>query len=136
MSSGLLLLSAQGFFLVFRSTERHIKCMSEDHTVAKKDTWLSIQDVFHDEEVTWIIFWFLTGVYRNLIHCPHCGLSSYIDAINCKIFRHAVYKNNFQFIPPHAPEQVCRELVEKDQVYGCAKPFWFDGYELRVCGWI
>jgi hypothetical protein len=57
--------------------------------------------------------------------CPHCKqeIMVFIKEINCKIFRHAVFKNNFEQINPHLPFDDCNELVKKDLVFGCAKPF-------------
>jgi hypothetical protein len=57
--------------------------------------------------------------------CPHCSLQVqvYEHEINCSIFRHGVYKNSGIQMPPHAPQQMCEQLVATDQIYGCGKPF-------------
>jgi len=57
--------------------------------------------------------------------CPHCDMFIQVhkDHINCRIFRHAVYKNTYQPINPHAPKQECDALLEGNHVYGCCKPF-------------
>lgn len=57
--------------------------------------------------------------------CPHCaaGIEVFISDVNCKIFRHAYLKCNKQQINPHTPKNVCDELVKRDLVIGCAKPF-------------
>ena len=57
--------------------------------------------------------------------CPSCftGIQVHISQINCRIFRHAAYKNTLTPIHPHAPKEVCEMLVQTGQVYGCAKPF-------------
>jgi len=59
-----------------------------------------------------------------IINCPHCNLDVFIhkNEINCRIFRHAVYKNGDQ-VNPHLDQISCEKLVESDQVYGCCKPF-------------
>ena len=67
-------------------------------------------------------------VYRNnalYFVCPHCegGIEVFTSDINCKIFRHAYLKCNKQQINPHTPKNVCCELVKRDLVIGCAKPF-------------
>jgi hypothetical protein len=60
--------------------------------------------------------------------CPHCG--GYIQVqknqINCKIFRHGVKKNMTQ-IPPHSTKAQCDAYLKSGNVYGCCKPFLFDG---------
>lgn len=59
----------------------------------------------------------------DIINCPHCNMLVYIEKLNCKIFRHGVYKNNNQQINPHANKIECDLLVKNDQIYGCGKPF-------------
>ena len=60
-----------------------------------------------------------------VFNCPHCKQEIIVlyKEINCKIFRHAVYKHNFEQINPHLPKIECDELFINDKVYGCAKPF-------------
>lgn len=68
-----------------------------------------------------------TQIY--LFACPHCNdLIQVARAdINCQIFRHAVYKNNHMQIPPHSSKEVCDALIASGEVYGCARPFIFNG---------
>lgn len=56
--------------------------------------------------------------------CPHCGNELIIleNEINCRIFRHAVYKN-WEPVNPHAGKELCDKLVAEDKVLGCCKPF-------------
>lgn len=70
--------------------------------------------------------------------CPNCELLVQVrkDEVRCKIFRHGYYKQSMKGIPPHAPKEVCDQLVKEDKIYGCGKPFWFDGKELKKCGYI
>lgn len=56
------------------------------------------------------------------IHCPHCKDPVLIEQLNCRIFRHACFKNGDP-IPPHSTKEECDNFVEKGLVYGCAKPF-------------
>lgn len=57
--------------------------------------------------------------------CPHCDgqIQVGISDVNCSIFRHAVYKNTCEQINPHLPEILCKDLIQKGIVHGCAKPF-------------
>jgi hypothetical protein len=61
--------------------------------------------------------------------CPHCHQDVQVpkSGINCKIFRHGVYKTNFDQIPPHSKKEVCDDLFNMGKIYGCGKPFIFDG---------
>jgi hypothetical protein len=56
--------------------------------------------------------------------------------IRCTIFRHAVYKKNLTFVDPHASKSNCEEWIRKGLVYGCGKPFIFDGKKVKICGYI
>lgn len=66
------------------------------------------------------------------VECPHCKEYIFIllKELNCKIFRHGVYKNNFKQIDPHMKKEECDKLKEKDLIYGCGKPFevCFNGF--------
>ena len=74
--------------------------------------------------------------------CPHCNDNVIINIreINCGIFRHAYYKNSMQQIPPHESKDTCDKLVEKELIFGCAKPFQIvkenDNYIIRICDYI
>lgn len=70
--------------------------------------------------------------------CPHCQLLIQVKKgeVNCKIFRHGYYKKNMKNIPAHAPKELCDQLVMEDSIFGCGKPFWFDGRELKICDYI
>tara|TARA_Y100000816_G_C25689659_1_gene364905 strand:+ start:227 stop:520 length:294 start_codon:yes stop_codon:yes gene_type:complete len=72
------------------------------------------------------------------IQCPHCNAycSIHKDDIRCTIFRHAVYKKDFSFVHPHATQDECEYLVDTNQVYGCGKPFIFNGNFIKKCGYI
>lgn len=60
---------------------------------------------------------------ENIVICPHCNLFIEILELNCKIFRHGIYKNNNQQIPPHAKKDECDYLFTNNLIYGCGKPF-------------
>jgi hypothetical protein len=57
--------------------------------------------------------------------CPYCEQEIIVDKkdLNCCIFRHAIYKHNYQQVDPHLTEYECKKLIEKNSVYGCCKPF-------------
>lgn len=77
-----------------------------------------------------------------IFKCPHC--EQYIlvhqNEINCKIFRHAVYKHNLLPINPHSSKKVCEKLLQKNKIYGCGKPFRLvenDGnFIVEICEYI
>jgi hypothetical protein len=76
------------------------------------------------------------GVY--FLRCPHCNGEIMVNEgeIACKIFRHGSFKVNGQQIPSHAPKDQCDYFVQHNLVWGCAKPFYFDGQKLEICGYI
>ena len=71
-----------------------------------------------------------------LFECPHCSdlIQVQKDQVNCRIFRHAVYKSSFEQINPHTNKQECDRLLQGDFVYGCAKPFILDTNSMTVSG--
>ena len=74
-----------------------------------------------------------------IIECPHCKLDVviYKNELNCRIFRHAVYKHNGEQVNPHLNKNECDKLVETDQVYGCCKPFLLnEENKAEVCDYI
>ena len=71
-------------------------------------------------------------------NCPHCGCTCQVHKtdIRCTIFRHAVYKKDLSFVNPHASKEECEKWVKTGSVYGCGKPFKFDGEKVEICGYI
>ncbi len=63
-----------------------------------------------------------------IIKCPHCKDEIYIDKkdLNCRIFRHGVYKKTLKQINPHLKKKLCDDLFNKKLIYGCSKPFRID----------
>lgn len=59
-----------------------------------------------------------------VFECPHCKhiFVMNINELNCRIIRHAVFKNNFVQVNPHLSKEECDKLVKEDLVYGCCKP--------------
>ena len=84
-------------------------------------------NIYQDRESD--IFYFL---------CPHCDVMCQVprNEIRCTIFRHAVFKKDMAFVPPHASKNECERWLKKDLVYGCAKPFKFDGNRVFKCDYI
>jgi hypothetical protein len=55
--------------------------------------------------------------------CPHCKEYVIIEQVNCAIFRHGMYKQNFIQINPHLSKNECDNLILNNLIYGCGKPF-------------
>lgn len=74
----------------------------------------------------------------HFIHCPHCGGGVIVkpEDINCTIFRHGVMKSDLSGINPHETRERCQELYAEGSIYGCGKPFSFDGRRVMCCGYI
>lgn len=60
-----------------------------------------------------------------ILKCPNCldYVLIYEKEFNCKIFRHAYYKNSYKQIDPHMKKEECTRLKKEDIIYGCAMPF-------------
>lgn len=66
----------------------------------------------------------LTDGFFNF-DCPHCGGNVIVlsEDLNCRIFRHAIYRNNYQQVDPHLPQDKCELLLRQNLIHGCCKPF-------------
>lgn len=77
------------------------------------------------------------NLYRFV--CPHC-LTTIIEVeknqINCKIFRCGVVKATGKQIGPHTIKGECDRLREGGLIWGCARPFRFDGSTVKKCDYI
>ena len=71
-----------------------------------------------------------------IISCPHCNDWIIIEALNCCIFRHGIYKSSLSQINPHLPKEECDELKEKELIYGCGKPFKIINFLAVKCDYI
>lgn len=73
-----------------------------------------------------------------LIKCPNCDdfMQVLPKQINCKIFRHGAYMDTGKQLPPHHPKAECDRLFAEGLIYGCGKPFTFNGKNIRKCGYI
>ena len=76
------------------------------------------------------------NIYR--FKCPHCHIDIEVlkNQINCKIFRCGIFKNSCKQIPPHTKKLECDRLVKENLIYGCGKPFKFNGKKIEICGYI
>lgn len=71
-----------------------------------------------------------------IVQCPHCNEYVWIEQLNCRIFRHAVFKTGSP-VHPHSTQSECELFLEKGLVYGCAKPFQIlDTGEVVKCDYI
>jgi len=71
--------------------------------------------------------------------CPHCDLFLvvYHSELNCRIFRHGVYKHDMSQVNPHLDKVSCDKLREEDKIYGCGKPFRVNSLnQIEICGYI
>lgn len=74
--------------------------------------------------------------------CPHCDQCILLlkSEINCRIYRHGVFKNTMTQIDPHSSKELCEKYVKEDLIYGCGKPFYIEIIEsdiiLYICDYI
>lgn len=70
--------------------------------------------------------------------CPHCGeyVQVLVGEIRCTIFRHGVFKHSGEQMNPHTPKYQCDLAYEQGAIYGCGRPFIFDGNHVMICGYI
>lgn len=72
--------------------------------------------------------------------CPHQDCKLLIEVkkkeINCKIFRHGIYKDNYKILDPHLKKEECLRLKKENLIYGCGKPFKFDGEKVEICDYL
>lgn len=66
------------------------------------------------------------------IQCPHCSVEIEVEEINCGIFRCGILESGNQ-LPPHSTEKECEEAK---LMFGCGKPFRFDGKVVEKCGYL
>jgi hypothetical protein len=77
-----------------------------------------------------------------VMECPHCQnlIQIFKNEINCAIFRHGILKVSGQQIGPHSSKIECDNMVLKDLIYGCGKPFRLiketNNYKIETCDYI
>ena len=88
---------------------------------------------------------FIYSIYMDdyiVVKCPHCDSFIFIfkKELNCKIFRHGVYKDTLKQINPHMNKVDCDNLVKNSEILGCAKPFTIvfahEKYHAEKCDYI
>jgi hypothetical protein len=76
----------------------------------------------------------------NTIICPHCNEYVIIDKINCGIFRHGMFKENYKQIDPHTSKELCESYFKENKIFGCGKPFKIiiidNKYHIQICDYI
>ena len=82
----------------------------------------------------------MTEENQPIIICPHCNEFIIIEKLNCGIFRHGIFKENGQQIPPHSSKEHCDNYINNGVIYGCGKPFKIilknDIYTVEICDYI
>lgn len=75
-----------------------------------------------------------------IINCPHCKEPVIIEELNCKIFRHAIFKNSGLQINPHSSKLECDNYLKNNLIFGCGKPFRIieieNIYTTEICDYI
>jgi len=73
--------------------------------------------------------------------CPYCSILIEVkeNEVNCGIFRCAK-KRTGEDVNPHTPENQMKELVAKNEIWGCGNPFRIkkegEHHYIAPCGWI
>ena len=72
--------------------------------------------------------------------CPHCNEPFIISELNCGIFRHGVFRDTGEQVPPHSSKIECDHFYNSGNVYGCCKPFRVNiidnKYVVEICEYI
>jgi hypothetical protein len=75
-----------------------------------------------------------------IILCPHCESYIEIEQLNCRIFRHGIFRATGKQIDPHSSKEKCDYYVANSLIYGCGKPFMIersgDEYLPSICNYI
>ena len=79
-------------------------------------------------------------IINIIVNCPHCNIPVLIEQLNCKIFRHGIFKSNNIQINPHSSKQDCDYYINNDLIYGCGRPFRIvennNEIETEICEYI
>jgi hypothetical protein len=82
------------------------------------------QKKFYGDNIMWIV------------KCPHCDEYIEILELGCRIFRHAYYIDFRGQVNQHASKEELEKLLNSNDIFGCGKPFTFDGINVGVCDYI
>ncbi len=83
----------------------------------------------------------MTDSEPALVLCPHCKEVTIIAELNCRIFRHGVFRATFQQMNPHEVKVECDRVFADGLIWGCGKPFYVKGdfstgLTVEVCDYI
>ena len=74
-----------------------------------------------------------------ILPCPHCWGMVQLPKkqLNCRIYRHALYKTGRQ-VSPHAKKERIEKLLREGKIIGCGMPFKFNDFTKNIekCDWI
>jgi hypothetical protein len=77
---------------------------------------------------------------QEVVICLHCNEFIIIEKLNCGIFRHGIFKENGEQIPPHSSKEKCEYYINNNLIYGCGKPFKIilenNEYKVEICDYI
>ncbi len=76
---------------------------------------------------------------RFYFECPHCSVTVEVprDWVACTIFRCGAYRTaGLPPIGPHTSRAECERLVREGLIWGCGRPFKFDGLRVSICEYI
>lgn len=59
----------------------------------------------------------------KIVKCPHCGDLVIVQELNCKIFRHGIYRKTGEQMDPHSRKEICDRFFAEEKIWGCGKPF-------------
>lgn len=65
--------------------------------------------------------------------CPVCFQFVVIEQINCNIFRCGVFKDTFEYIPPHTSKEQIELWKKAGRIWGCGTAMELVNNELAVC---
>jgi hypothetical protein len=75
-----------------------------------------------------------------VVTCPHCNEPILIEKLNCRIFRHGVFKADGKQIDPHLNKALCDFYKDHNLIFGCGKPFQIiksgDQFKTEICDYI
>jgi hypothetical protein len=64
--------------------------------------------------------------------CPWCQGAIVVEAFQCNVFRHGVFKSNGQHIPPHSKQHQVEAWKKKNEIHGCGNPVRYIPAQTRM----
>lgn len=59
----------------------------------------------------------------NFVNCPYCDGKVEILELNCRIFRHGIFKETGRQIGQHLKEDFVNKLLNENKIWGCGLQF-------------